>query len=291
VAKERIYVVCGVLGGSNGGGGLYAVDANSPEKYTEILADGYQHGQAMCRISNERLYICCGRAFGAQGGGQIWEVDVPNAKSSEVCKGYENCATMTHVGSIMYLVCGKQSGCGGGGGLYRLDPRTGKYEEVGNDWQNATCMQRVNDKVYIICGKAYGCQGGGGLYQVDPRKPGSPVQIGVSEWENATHMTSIGTRLYIVCGPPKGGGGIWEVFPEDERKRVSEVTVGWYYTTCMVGLEDTKRLYMCNGVARGQNRSNPNPSSAGLYSLDPSNPRAGYQTLQSTGWVNATLMA
>jgi len=292
VSKERIFIACGRLGGSTGGGGVYCVNPSAPGKIETIREKGYHNAHAMCRFGSDKLYFACGTCFGAEGGGGIWEVDVASGRESELCSGYSNCANLTSVGTVLYATLGQAGGGTGSGGLYRIDSRSGRKEEVGEDWQNTTCIKSVADKVYIICGKAYGCQGGGGLYMIDPRYPNRNVQLGKSEWENATHMTSIGSRLYIICGPPGGAGGIWEVDTEDDRKKPVEVATGWRYASCMAGLEDTKKLYVCNGVARNQTeRTTTTPDSAGLYCVDPFKPDSSYVTLQQTGWVNATLMA
>jgi len=289
LASERIFLICGALGGSKGGGGVYCVETSSSQRYTCIREDGYNNAHSLCRIGNDKLYAACGTCFGAQGGGGIWEIDVPTGKESELCSGFQNCTVMTNLGDVIYATCGVAGGGDGAGGLYRVDPRTGKQEEVGSDWQNSTVMSRTGGKIYIVCGKAYGADGGGGLYEVDPRMSSRSTQVS-KDWQNSTHMTTIGKYLYIVCGLPGGGGGCWEVDPATGRS--AEVGSGWKYASCMLGLEDTKRIYICNGIARGQEqRDYTTPSNAGLYCFDPAKPRDGFQTLQTSGWVNSTLMA
>jgi hypothetical protein len=129
---NSVYIVCGVMGGCCGGGGLYRIDL-ATEEHTQVGDADWRNATGMVAIDG-KLYIVCGL-----GDGGLYRIDPTSGTFEEVdvnATWGDAIGMVAHAGELCFV-------CGGGGAVHCVDTKTGAGRVVPgteNDWGNTTVM-------------------------------------------------------------------------------------------------------------------------------------------------------
>jgi hypothetical protein len=142
---KNLFIVCGSMRGTCGGGALHRINPHSGAS-VEIGSGNWKNATVMAS-DGKNLFIVCGRMGGACGGGALYRVNPSSGAYVELgestwLSNWNTATMMASDGKNLFIICSQMAGANGRGTLYRVNPSSGASVQLGgsNDWFTAAVM-------------------------------------------------------------------------------------------------------------------------------------------------------